>query len=371
MKFNVFRVMRHGTHEKQLSNVFAWLLSSDGTHELGSSFQRLFIEHVNRYLPSASQLSPDGYRVKQEVDTSGHQGLGRDIADIVLTSARATIVVENYESSDGHGHDYDGYLAHGGAGGRQGVVVLLCVRRESHRQVDGWERAVVVTYGELLKDLQAYVASDGAWRRTHPRQDFFISELIEHFVEGPGPVSDADRIAFIKAMCETGEGARYSRRPQEVAAQEFADLVALHAKRQFGEGRRTLAEIKQTLKRYAEQTLTGQVNAALESGRVTRSRARYVGQWEWCVELQRADSHPTVFLEYGPTAVVQNGRAAEPVAVPDYTKVFVTREVIGSDAIDLIIQTDVGLGEVLAGLGKNDVRLRDAVLAAISNGSAG
>lgn len=29
VQFNVFRVMHHGTHEKQLSNVFAWLLRMD------------------------------------------------------------------------------------------------------------------------------------------------------------------------------------------------------------------------------------------------------------------------------------------------------------------------------------------------------
>jgi hypothetical protein len=150
-QFNVFRVMHHSTHEKQLSNVFAWV-------------QRLFVEQVNRCLPVASQLPTGGYRVIQEVDTSGHEDLGRDIADIVLTSARARVVVENYESSDGHGHDYHRYFAHGALGGKQGVVVLLCIRRESHRQTDGWEQAVVVTYAELLEGLKAHVAGDMAWR---------------------------------------------------------------------------------------------------------------------------------------------------------------------------------------------------------------
>ncbi len=46
-QFNVFRVMRHGTHEKQFSNVFAWLLDADGTHELGDRVQRIFLELVN------------------------------------------------------------------------------------------------------------------------------------------------------------------------------------------------------------------------------------------------------------------------------------------------------------------------------------
>ncbi len=142
--------------------------------------------------------------------------------------------------------------------------------------------------------------------------------------------------------------------------------MALHAKRQFEEGRRTLAEVKRTLKRYAERTLIGQVNAALESGQLTRIRTRFVGQWEWCVELERADSQPTVFLEFGPTAVVENGRAAEPLVGPDYTKIFVTRAAADPDGIDLIIQTEVGLDDVLTEVKDDDFRLRDAVLAAVS-----
>ena len=77
-QFNVFRVMHHGTHEKQLSNVFAWLLNPEGTHELGDAFQRLFVEHVNRECSDSDQLPTSGYRVIQEVDTAGHEDLGGD-----------------------------------------------------------------------------------------------------------------------------------------------------------------------------------------------------------------------------------------------------------------------------------------------------
>jgi hypothetical protein len=367
-QFNVFRVMHHGTHEKQLSNVFAWLLSPDGTHQLGDAFQRLFVEQVNRLLPDASQLPAGGYRVFQEVDTASPEDRGGDIADIVLASPQASLVVENYESSDGHGHGYHRYLAHGATGGRQSVVVLLCARRQRHRQTDGWEAAVVVTYSELLESLKTHFAGDAAWRRGHPRQEFFINELIQHVTEGPGVVSGEDRIAFIKAMCETGEAARYGQRPQEAAAQEFADLLALHAKRQFEEGRRTLGEVKRALKRYAERTLVGQVNETLNPGRVTSIETRFSGQWEWCVTLRRADSQPTVFLEYGPTAVVENGLAAEPVVAPDYAKIFVTCAAAGTDDVHRIVQTDVGLDEVLAGLGDADVRLRDGVLTVVHAG---
>ena len=367
-QFNVFRVMHHGTHEKQLSNVFAWLLRVDGTHELGHAFQRLFVEHVNRGLTVGPQLPTSGYRVLQEVDTSGHDASApsRDIADIVLTSAQASVVVENFGTSEGHGHDYHGYLAFGAEGGtKQSVVVLLCSRRESDRQTDGWEQAVVVTYAELLEDLKTRIADAAAWRRAHPQQLFFIEEMFSHFLEGLSAMSNEDRIAFIKAMCETGESARYGHRPQGVAAQEFAELVAQHAKRQFEDGRGTLAEVKRALKRFAEQTLVDQVNAALENGHVSTVRVPFVGQWEWCVALERSDSEPAVFLEFGPTAVVENGRVPEPLADPDYTKVFVTRSAAEGDGIDQIAQTPVGLGEVLSGLSGDDVRLRDEVLAVV------
>lgn len=324
-QFNVFRVMHHGTHEKQLSNVFAWLLTTDGTHELGDAFQRIFVDHLNRQLPDEDHLPTSGYRVTQEVNTAGHEDLSGDIADIVLTSDRASIVVENYEWSDGHGHSYERYLAHGASGGRQSVVVLLCVRHVSHLRSGGWEKAVVVTYAELLESLRGHVARDGAWRCAHPRQDFFISELVEQFTEGPGVVSGEDQIRFIKAMCDTGESARYGHRPLERAAQEFADLVALHAKRQFEEGRKTLAEVKRTLRGFSERVLAVQVNEALSTAQVTSVRTPFSGQWEWCVALVREDPHPDLYLEFGPTAVVENGLVAEPVVGPDYGRIFVTR----------------------------------------------
>lgn len=369
-QFNVFRVMHHGTHEKQLSNVFAWLLSADGTHALGDAFQRLFIEQVNQSLADTSRLPASSYQVVQEIDIGQNDDLGGDIADIVLTSPSARVVVENFESSDGHGHDYYAYLEYGAANGRQSVVVLLCARHQPALQSEGWEKAAVVTYPKLLQGLKTRIANDSAWHRDHPRQAFFINELVEHFTEGPRAVSDEDRIAFIKAMCDTGESARYGHRPHQTAAQEFADLLALHAQRQFEESRETLSEVKKALKRYAERTLTGQVNKSLPTGDVTGVVTRFVGQWEWCVELRRADSQPTVYLEYGPTAVVENGRVAQPVVGPDYTKVFVTRQATapGDDGIDRIIQTDVGLDEVLAGLGDGDIRLRDGVLAVMSEG---
>lgn len=335
-----------------------------GRTDFGPAFQRLFVEHVNRSLHPQSVLPTSGYRVLQEVDTSGHDVVGKDIADIVLDGDHATIVVENYESSDGHGHHYPGYLAFGAQGGKRSVVVLLCVRRESHRQTEGWEQAVVVTYADLLHDLRALVAAEPAWRRKCPEQLFFLEEMFRHFLEGVAAVDVEDRITFIKAMCETGEGERYGYRPQAVAAQEFANLLGQHALRQFEEGRATLSEVKSALRRYCQHALIGQANAALPKGQVVDVYARFVGQWEWCVTLERAASAPFLFLEFGPTAAAQNALAPEPLSSPDYTKVFVTRKPTRQGTIDYIAQTTVGLDEVLRGLSVDDFRLRDGVLTA-------
>ncbi len=48
--FNVFNVMHHGTHEKQISNVFRWLLEPEGSHHLGDTFLRIFIDELNERL---------------------------------------------------------------------------------------------------------------------------------------------------------------------------------------------------------------------------------------------------------------------------------------------------------------------------------
>lgn len=366
-QFNVFRVMHHGTHEKQLSNVFAWLLDVDATHGLGDAFQRLVLAWVNDSLTADVSLPPTGYRVTQEVDTSGLVGgvdaaEEMDVADIVLSRPEAAVVIENYATSDGHGHAYDRYLAHGRAGGRTAAVVLLCQRHDRQLLRDGWENAVVLTYAELLGGLRDRIGADASWRRRHPEQAFFIDQMIQHFVEGPAAVNVEDQIAFITAMCETGESARFGYRPIDRAAQEFADLVAEHARRQFEEGRRTLAEIKSRLRTYARTSLMTSVNEVLDVGQIQRVETRFVGTWEWSVALRRTDAQPGIFLEFGPTAVAENAKVPQPVADPDYSKVFVTMHSADGQVVERIRQTDVSLADVLDGLAPGDERLRDAVV---------
>ncbi len=369
-QFNVFRVMHHGTHEKQLSNVFAWLLNAQGTHHLGDAPQRIFLELVNAALPADSRLPTTGYDVAQEVVTPGSEGEPvpelADIADIVLSSPEAAIVVENFGTSDGHGHDFRRYLALGTANDRSAAVVLLCQRHEPHLQRDGWQRAVVITYAELLRTLRAHIAGHRAWIRQNPEQHFFIRQLFEHFVEGPAAMNTEDTLAFLTAMCETGESARYGQRPRDRVAEDFADLMAAQARRQFEDSLALLAATKKALRGHANATLVGQVNAQIPAGPIEKVVTRFVGQWEWCVELQRSDDHPTVFFEFGPTAVAEQERVPRRLEAPDYSQVFVSLQGPSGEGISRLAHTGVGLTEVLDGLQATDLRLRDAVLGIVA-----
>jgi hypothetical protein len=75
VRFNVFDVMHHGTHEKQLSNVFRWLLDANGSHGLGERFVQIFIAEVNRGLVGLEPLEPGGHWVRQEVNIAEASGL--------------------------------------------------------------------------------------------------------------------------------------------------------------------------------------------------------------------------------------------------------------------------------------------------------
>ncbi|MGO1543157.1 MAG: PD-(D/E)XK nuclease family protein [Gulosibacter sp.] len=365
-QFNVFRVMHHGTHEKQLSNVFAWLLRPDGTHDLGYAFQRIFMGRVNSLLPTESHFHTSGYRVTQEVDTSGEAAIGKDIADIVLTAPHESVVIENFGTSDGHGHDYEGYLAHGALGGRRSVVVLLCIRKESGLRTDGWEQAIVLAYAELLSDLQDHIRSDRKWRRDHPQQYFFVRQLVDNFVEGPSAVSAEDRIEFIKTMCETGESARYGQRPQDAAAEQFAETVAQHAKQQFEQGRETLATVKRRLRSYTETCILSQLNENASKPFATAVKANHVGAWEWDVMIYGPKGTPLVAsLLFGPTAATVHERDPEQVERPDFSKVFVLVRTTGEIPAEYLFQTNVGLDEVHSGLQHSDRRIADAVLSSL------
>ena len=371
-QFNVFRVMHHGTHEKQLSNVFAWLLDPAGTHELGDAPQGLFLDLVNAALPADVRLPRTGYEIAQEVVTPGHEGNpdpeSADISDMLLSSPEAAVVVENFGTSDGHGHDYYRYLALGTAGGRVAVVVLLCERHVPHLQHRGWQNAVVVTYAEFLSALRTRVARDQKWLQLHPAQHVFLRQLFEHFVEGPAVMNTDDTLAFLTAMCETGESARYGYQPRGRVAQEFGEQIAAQAQRQLEESRALLASTKRRLHEFVKSTLVAQVREEFAEGSPVEVNVRFQGQWEWCIELRRGVDHPSVFLVFGPTAVAVQERVPRKLEQPDYSQVFATLQDKSTGGNSRIAHTGVDLREALEGLDSDDIRLRDSVLGILTEG---
>ena len=370
-RFNVFDVMHHGTHEKQISNVFRWLLETGGSHHLGDTFLRIFIDEVNRGLVGREPFAPDAYLVLQEVNTTG-AGDGKDIADLVLKNDDAVIVVEHYFTSDGHGHSYDGYFRYSQRDGRQGAVVLLCHDQESLLQTMGWENASVVTYGSLVDGLRLAVESDHLYQQKHPEPYSFIDQMHRKFVKGRGPVEDHQVLDFVIAVCATGEAGRYGEQRHTSAAERFANDVAEQARERFGEGRELLGRVKVRLRNFSAQVLREQLNATMGDGFVSGVSARYAGTYQWTVNFDIPDGGESfgeagLQLKFGPSAWFANEkdpgwkRTVDP-QVADYSRLFLTRPKTKE-----VRQSEVTLQEVLDGLAPSDLRLHDEIVQLLSH----
>jgi hypothetical protein len=372
-EFNVFDVMRYGGHEKQLSDVFGWLLDADGTHKLGDAFLRIFIDEVNRGIADAEPVAHGSYGVRQEVNTA-EAGAGGDIADLIVEDGKTVLVVENYYTSSGHGHSYNGYLSFGEREGKRCVVVLLCATRNNAEQSEGWEKASVVTYSRLVQRLMNHVASDERYKRDCAAQYSFIDQMHKRFVKGQ-KMSDDALIDFIDAMCRTGEAGRYGWRPIEPAAVRFADELREQAKAQFDESRELLRRVKATLKNYGSEVLKGQVNEELGHEYITDVSAGFQGIYEWTVNFfTTGESAAILQLKFGPSAWYANeGKHGDwpndawaetvPVGQADYSHLFITR------SRKAIRQSAVALREVLEGLSPDDFRLRDEIMRFVRDGA--
>lgn len=357
-EFNVFDVMRHGTHEKQLSNVFAWLLDADGTHRLGDEFQSIFIDAVNRSLQGGEPIPKGAFGVRQEVNTS-QTGAGMDIADLVLEDHETIIVVENYYTSDGHGHSYAGYLALGAREGKRSVGVLLCETEDRSALADGWEEAPVVVYEDVLTALKRRLERDEEYRRSHPDQCAFLDHLERRFVKGRR-VNDDNLVDFIDVLCKTGEAGHFRSKNRDDAAIAFGDRLRDEAIDRFQESRELLSRVKRRLRDYGKTTLVHQVNAALGEEFLNDASATYQGIYEWTVNLRGSgeDGKHQVQLKFGPSvwyANEQDEHWTKTVTDPDYSRVFVTWR-------GEVRQSGVSLQDVLDGIGADDFRLRDEVL---------
>jgi hypothetical protein len=363
-EFNVFEVMHHGRHEKQLSNLFGWLLETDGSHGLGDAFQRMFVDEVNRALPSSPAVAYGPYSVRQEVNTSP-PGASMDIADLVLESDDTVLVVENYFVADGHGHSFRGYQEFGVRQGKRSVVVMLCGSRGSADLTDGWDGSAVVTHPSLVERLVRHVAADEGYEQMHPHQHAFIGQMERHFVRGRR-VNDKELVEFVEAICASGEAGRYGWTKRDAAAISFADALRAQALERFGESVEMLRRLKASLFNYSAEHLKDELNEALGAEVIGSVYKNYKGSYEWTVGFYRSAEPETwlVQLKFGPSAWFANERDPHwKVKIPsdqvDYSHVFLTH---GTE----IRQSQVSLHEVLNGLGPHDFRLRDELLALIN-----
>lgn len=364
--FNVFDVMRHGSHEKQISNVFGWLLDPEATHELGNLFQRIFLDNLNDGRDEQDRFNGP-YVVRQEVNTSSVGEL-LDIADLVLENDRERIVVENYYTSDGHEHSYKGYLKFAESGGRRGLVVLLCQDRDSSRQTEGWEKARVVTYAAVVKKLHQELGGDAGYQGKHREAYSFIDQMYRKFVKDRGRMEDHELLDFVTAMCANGAAGYYRWQNQDDARAKFAEDVANQASERFGEGREVLQRLKGRLRNYSANVLQPQLNETMGDGFVSRVSANFAGIYQWTINFEVRDEgqdigEASLQLKFGPSASFANEQDTSTWkrtvdrASADYSRVFMTRARYRE-----IRQSTVMLREVLDGLEPDDRRLHDEIV---------
>lgn len=364
--FNIFDVMHHGRHEKQISNVFAWLLDADGTHGLGKKFQAIFIDRINKRLPSEVTIGVDGYSVRQEVNTAP-EGAVADIADLVLEDDDTIIVVENYHVSDGHGHSYHGYRDFGVRQGKRTEVVMLCQTVQNAYLTEGWEAAAVVQYTDLLDPLIDLIERDKPHRTTFPDQVLFLRHMRQAFTTGER-MNTADRIGFMVAMCSAGKGETYRASNRDDAIRAFADQLRERTIEQFHGSIDLLREVKAALRAHVDNVVVPQVHAAGVPERITVVSASYQGifQWSinfWLAEETEEEGEASVQLLFGPSAWFAKERDSwwrrtVPAEEADYSRVFV-------GARRQLFLTDVSIAEVIDGLDTTDRRLGDAIVAAL------
>ena len=364
--FNVFDVMHHGTHEKQLSNVFGWLLDIGGTHNLGDKFLRIFVDEANKAMPGQPPFLDGDYRVQQEVNTAAEVG-GVDIADLVLENKTARLVVENYFTSDGHGHSYERYLEYSCRGGRQGAVVLLCREEDRNRLSHGWEHSRVLTYNTLIDRLHALVVSDTPYQRENPEAYSFIEQMHRKFVSERNLVRDRDVLEFVTAMSDTGEARRFGWQRQDEVAEQFASDVALQARQRFVEGRELLQRVKGMLQAFGAGPLRDQLNASLGPEQVRKVSATYAGIYQWTINFDingsgNIASGPQIQLKFGPTAWFAMEQDPHWIDPNESRNVDYSYLIISRPDTQILQQSTVTLQDVLDGLEPTDSRLHDEII---------
>lgn len=359
--FNIFRVLHHGTHEKQLSNLFAWLLNPTGSHGLGDLGVRAFVDIV-RTRQQLDLAQPLGrVQVFQEIGVRERA----DIADILVLTDTTAFVIENYGTSDGHGHSYEDYVRHGERYRDESVAVLLCARHEAGRQTKGWEKAPVVTYREWIASVAASIPMNFSTRR--PAQHWLLAQMDDYFVKGVRTMKEThDLVALMAALADRGLDAVY-RSPQ--GAEELMRVLAAEVEDSFTASRDLLQDVKAKLKRYCDRVLIPTLNAELGEGYVSRRLNDYSGIYQWTINLPTLTGAVgtdddggagNLQIKWGPSASEAILRdpgwrgAWQSTAAPDFASLFLTfnREIVPSR---------VSLADVVSDLSPSDTRLVDEV----------
>ena len=124
------------------------------------------------------------------------------------------LVIENYATSDGHGHSDKRYLDYAMCKDRA-VVVLIYLGHDSSAQTGGWEHATVVTYQARANHLHTELARDHKYWSRHPEASSYIDRLHRKYAQVITRMDDHEVLDFVTVMCTTGEAKRYSHRASE------------------------------------------------------------------------------------------------------------------------------------------------------------
>ncbi|MBI2692608.1 MAG: PD-(D/E)XK nuclease family protein [Solirubrobacterales bacterium] len=372
--FDLFEVLHHGTHEKQLSNLFAWLLKDDETHQLGDIPARILIDEIN-VEGVAAPLDYGQFKIFQEQDTS-ESTLGADIADIVMVSTerRVAIVIENFHTSHGHGHNFAGYSDYGRrrAGDGVSVVVMLCATEDRTQLVDGWQNAAVVTHKSFVRKVCDYVDNLNGYAENHPDQFAFFKQMRAHFVKGE-EVNDEASIEFVKQLCSVDEAALFGMTNQALAEDAFGEKIKQEFLRRMAESRAMLFRVKSDLKLYCEGDLRNQIAAKSREDIFDGVKADLRGNYQWAVRLvNRAQSDGDEVLQicFGPTAWLHledpwrefpNLEVGEPN--PDFANLLIVDR-----HKTRVKQSSITLSDVLEGL-EGDTRLAEEIVAFLGHKS--
>jgi len=382
-QFSVFNVMHHGTHEKQLSNVFSWLMDDSGSHNLGDRFVGIFLDMVNR-TNKCEPIPLQSFTVSQERNTA-EPGEGKDVSDIVLEGGKTVVVIENYYRSDGHYHSHENYVNFAKrkcVDSMGSAVVLLCQYIDQgvleQPRNEGWKATPIVTYSNLLAALAADLEHDDDYRVDNAQCYWFIEQLVSYFVKGT-PVNE-DLLTFVAGMCAVGEAERY-RNGSVADADGFAEEFSKLARERYVDSRALLMKVKDALRKYSAGPLLGQLKSAQEAWPFGTVSANYRGIYQWTINLlpsatlladtDLGDSGARqVQVKFGPSAWFANeseeGHRYFPHNVApegaDYARLFLTWN-------GRIRQSTVSMQEVLEGLPEGDTRLRDEILELMESGT--